>query len=340
MKDTKNVIDAGISRRSVVLGSAALAAAGLVRSAEASDAPIRIGFNSSLTAGGVLAVADHFGWFKNAGLNVVGIPFTNAPAQAAALIGGSLDIAIVGANGATNVMADRASIVSLDNLLNDVFLIAENDGPISKIEDLKGKRIGYVEGTVSEILLFLALKRAGLNFSDVTATNLAPPGIVTAMIGRQIDAASIYLPFEGAIAARMSLRIIARPSTFEDFALPMYLMADKSFIRSRPADLTSLLEVKARANDWRKQNLELAAKIAAGYSQAPDPAPFIAQVAAETWLSSADILAGYTNGKFERWLDASQEIMSEAKIVKQRISAKTLLDLDADREALRKYLNK
>ncbi len=342
-----------VTRRKVLLGGATLSlatiasacgASGSLSSAKSSRSSstlptttIRVGFNSSLTAGGVVAVGTHFGWFKEAGINLVGVPFTSFPAQQAALVGGSIDVAVPGMNPAVNTLVPIAKIASLDNELDDVFLIAPSNGSISSASDLKSKRVGYVQGTVSQLLLEVALSASGMTMADIDGINLQPDGVVTAFISHQIDAASIYLPFEAAISSHEPVRVIARPTSYPGFALPMFWMIHNSLVSSNPAAVTRLLYVKARANDWRKRNLAEAARLAAKYSNAPSVVPYEQQVTAEKWLSSKQISSLYSDGTFASWLEKDESIMAKAGLVKAALPVSSMLDLSLDETALAAY---
>ncbi|MDA8050673.1 MAG: ABC transporter substrate-binding protein [Rhodospirillales bacterium] len=332
------------ARRRLLGAAAGLAAGGLGAAvfaphlARAALPSIRIGYNGSLTAGGVTCVALHFGWFRAAGLDVTGIPFTTFPAQAAALVGGSLDITIPGLNPAVNSLIPHAKIVSLDNLLDDVFVLSRKSGPIRTISDLRGKEVGYVEGTGSQLVLGRALQSAGLSMSDVKAINLQPDGIVSTFLGGRLDAVSIYLPFEAAITERVPVRVLARPSSFKGFAYPMFWMASNALAQKHTDTLVRLLTVKARANDWRKANLKEAAAITARHDRAPNDKPYLQQTTAEDWLSSRQILAAYGSGAFARWLAEGEKLMLQQKMIAAALAPADMLDLSHDKLALGRYL--
>jgi len=323
----------------VLAGGVLLAACGSSNSSSKSSATtIHVGYNSSLTAGGVVAVGNHLGYFKDAGVNVVGVPFTSFPAQAAAFAGGSIDVAIPGLNPAINTLADSAVVASLDNELNDIFVIAPNNSSISSAADLKGKRVGYVQGTVSELVLYAFLQTAGLTLADVRGQALQPDGLVTAYLSSQLDAACIYLPFEATIAKKSKVKVLARPSTLGNFAVPMFWMIRRSLIKNNPDAVSRLLFAKARANDWRAKNLKEAAGLAAKASGAPDDSAYLAQVDAETWLTSQQISDQYSSGRFQMAMDTGEKTMAAAKLLKSTATVPDLVDTSLDQKALKAYL--
>ncbi len=101
-------------------------------------------------------------------------PFTNPGDQKTALLAGSLDM-----TGTTIPLAITAAsngepvkiVVSLCNKCSA--LVVGKDSGIEKPEDLKGKTIAYVPGTMHHVLLLDVLKKAGLDAEkDVTLTRI------------------------------------------------------------------------------------------------------------------------------------------------------------------------
>lgn len=96
-------------------------------------------------------------------------PFTNPGDQKAALLAGSLDMA-----GTTLPLAIEAAsrgepVVLVAALCNKCSaLVVAKDSGIKSVVELKGKKIGYVPGTMHEVLLRESLAQSGLNpASDV-----------------------------------------------------------------------------------------------------------------------------------------------------------------------------
>jgi sulfonate transport system substrate-binding protein len=67
-------------------------------------------------------------------------------------------------------------------------LVARKDSPISKIEDLKGKRVAVTRGTDPHIFLVRALQSVGLTEKDITPVLLQHPDGKTALIRGDVDA--------------------------------------------------------------------------------------------------------------------------------------------------------
>ncbi|MEE0420575.1 MAG: ABC transporter substrate-binding protein [Lachnospiraceae bacterium] len=105
-----------------------------------------------------------YGEYLEDGYEVEVLPFTNPGDQKTALLAGELDM-----TGTTMVTAITAAekgepIRIVAGLCNKCSaLVVKKDSGIKKPEDLKGKHIAYVPGTMHHALLLEVLKRAGLD---------------------------------------------------------------------------------------------------------------------------------------------------------------------------------
>lgn len=117
-------------------------------------------------------------------------PFTNPGDQKAALLAGSLDM-----TGTTLALAISAAsrgepvtVVATLCAKCSALVVGKQSG-VTQIADLRGKRIGYVPGTMHEILLREALTRAGLDpTGDVTLIRIDFFDMGTALARGDIDA--------------------------------------------------------------------------------------------------------------------------------------------------------
>lgn len=81
-----------------------------------------------------------------------------------ALIAGSLNICGTTIAHAIHSVSQGQPVVVVAALCNKCSaLVVKKDGPVRQVSDLKGKKIGYVPGTMHEILLRETLTPNGLN---------------------------------------------------------------------------------------------------------------------------------------------------------------------------------
>lgn len=132
----------------------------------------------SLSAGGAAAKEVRIGTWKTAQTiqpffyqkflpsdrkNMV-FSFTNPADQKVALLAGSLDMCGTTLAHAIHSASQGQPVVLVAALCNKCSaLVVKKDGPVKTVKDLKGKKIGYVPGTMHEILLRETLTLNGLS---------------------------------------------------------------------------------------------------------------------------------------------------------------------------------
>lgn len=305
----------------------------------ATTATLRVGYIASLAGGAVPAIGSHFGWYKEAGLNVKFIAFTNAPAMAAALVGGSLDVMLTGANGTLNSLIGYGKLIALDDFDNDSYILTSASSGVTSIQQLKGKTVAYTQGTNSQVLVLLALQAANLTPADITVSNLAPPSIVSAFLGGKISVASIFLPFSAAITSQQpKTNNIARVSDYlGGTAIPLMWAASDTALKTKMPEIQKFLQVKARVVDYRRTNLAQSAQIVYEFSGAPSLTPFTEQINAEQWPSDTQILNDYKDGLVNQSINKIESVLTTDKAVTQPLPS-SMLDFKVDESVLSNYL--
>ncbi len=134
--------------------------------------------------------------FEKDGIKVEWIFFKGAgPAVNEALVNQQLDLAWQGdlpsivhrANGV------KTRIVLGTGVRTGLYLGVPPDSTITRIEDLKGKRVAVFKGTNLHLAAVRALAAHGLRESDVKLINLDPAGTQAALTTKDIDAAFSYV---------------------------------------------------------------------------------------------------------------------------------------------------
>jgi putative hydroxymethylpyrimidine transport system substrate-binding protein len=147
---------------------------------------------------GPLIVAQELGLFRDAGLDVE-IVAPSDPADPPRLVAaGRADIAITYHPQLIVAAADGVPLVRIatliDTPLNIVMALA--DGPIGRIEDLRGRRVGFSVGGFEDGVLKVMLERHGLSLADVTMVNVNF-SLSQALLAGQVDAVvGAYRNFE------------------------------------------------------------------------------------------------------------------------------------------------
>lgn len=195
-----------LSRRSLLLGGGAFAAltlAGCGREAKAQENVLR----ASVTGRGE---GDTRLLLKAAGVAPQGFSVNYADFQSGHLViealnGGSLDYG--GMSEIPPVFALASTIQSFKQIavahgdVNNQVVLVPRGSKIEKLEDLRGKRVGYVRATTSQYFLIRMLQSVGLSWADIKPVALNVSDGTSAFSSGGLDAWAIYgFPIQRAIA--------------------------------------------------------------------------------------------------------------------------------------------
>jgi len=138
--------------------------------------------------------------------------FTNPADQKTALLAGSLDMCGTTLAHAIYSAARGQPVVLVASLCNQCSaLVVRDGGPVKRPEDLRGKKIGYVPGTMHEVLLRETLARSGLSSKDVLLTRVDFFDMGMALARGDIDAFLSGEPFPSLAVAKGYGKILSYP---------------------------------------------------------------------------------------------------------------------------------
>jgi sulfonate transport system substrate-binding protein len=250
------------------IASAALAVAGLAAAGGAAALPkeIRISYAKS-PFNLPLIVAVKRGMFEEAfaakGVAVKFFDIDSGAKQAEAMAAGSVDIAGVINNTSILIAAGAGNdlkIVSGFSCPTGLFAIVVKDPSITKIADLRGRKVAGPKGTVLHQLLASALKSSRLSMGDVDFLQMDMASARTALLSGQVDAA--LLAAASVLSAKAAgARVLA---TGEGFVQPQLFVAARSaFLRDYPELVDLYVSVHRKALAWIKANPEDALSLGA-----------------------------------------------------------------------------
>ena len=130
-------------------------------------------------------------------------------------------------------------------------LVVAKDGPVRSVADLKGRRIGYVPGTMHEILLREALLREGLSPErDVTLVRIDFFDMGTALAKGSIDAFLSGEPLPSVAVDQGYGRILAYPYYGDSVGtINAGLLVTREMIERQPETVQRLVTAHARATE-------------------------------------------------------------------------------------------
>jgi len=194
-------------------------------------------------------------------------PFTNPADQKTALLAGSLDMCGTTLAHAIHSASQGQPVVVVASLCNKCSaLVVKKDSPINNISDLKGKKIGYVPGTMHEILLREALARSGLSAErDVTLMRVDFFDMGAALAAGSIDGFLSGEPLPSLAVESGYGKVLAYPYFDETVgAINAGMLVQRKTIEERPeivhrlvlAHATTTRYLNGHPDEWLKRASE------------------------------------------------------------------------------------
>ena len=112
-----------------------------------------------------------------------------------AVIRGDYDVGTVAPGPIVLAVAHGVPVTILARItLSHGYLTVRTDSGITSPSQLRGKKIGVVQGTVSTTFLDRLLKSVGFKPTDVTQVNIDPTQMAAALAHKSVDAVSVWQP--------------------------------------------------------------------------------------------------------------------------------------------------
>jgi len=240
--------------------------------------------------------------------------FTNPADQKTALLAGSLEMCGTTLAHAIHSASQGQPVVIVAALCNKCSaLVVKKDGPICSIADLKGKRIGYVPGTMHEILLREALTRNQLSpIRDVKLMRVDFFDMGLALAGGSIDAFLSGEPFPTLAVHEGYGRILAYPYYDDSVgAINAGLIVTRKSITEHPEKILKLVKAHAQATRFLQQN----------------PGKWLDQ--ASTFGTKRDIIEQASRNMELAW-DMDESFVQRARTLGTRMQALKVIDRQPD----------
>lgn len=296
------------TRRRQLLGAglaSTLACAGV--RAQSAPMTLRIGYIGDFNGASMVAVANKLGLWKKHGIQAEPKIFTNGPLQIQALGTKDLDFGYVGPGALWLPMSGRARIIAINNLGFSDRVIAQPG--IDSIKDLKGRTVAVPEGTTGDMLVRLALQRAGMSLGDIKRVTMDPSTIVTAFASGQVDAAGIWYPLVSTIKQRVPKlkELFSNADLYPTYSFPTAFVTRPELADTNVPAVEAMIRVIKEANDHRARNLRQAVEWTAALVGAPLPA--LEAEASFTKLFRTEEQVELTrNGTASGWLKSMNEL--------------------------------
>lgn len=271
------------------------------RGAYAQAVPVRVGYTADYFGTSLTAIANDQDLWSKHGLKADVKAFTNGPIQIQALGAGSLDFGYVGPGALWLPASGKAKLVAMNALGLSDRVIAQNG--INSMADLKGKKVGVPEGTSGDMLLRLALAKAGMTISDVQVIRMDPPTVVSAFASKQIDGAGIWYPLVGTIKKNVPDMVeVAKSADFYPAnSFPSAFVARNEVVADNPDMVKKFIAVLKDANDYRAADVPRSVQITAKFLGVPAE-PLSVESQNGQFLTSKELVAASKDGTVAGWL--------------------------------------
>ena len=166
----------------------------LLASTSAFAGSLKLG-HSTWVGYGPFYIARDKGFFKDEGVDVELVIMEDTPIKMGALMSGQIDLVASTVDEFPIYMKPGKMlhyVLAVDNSKGGDGIVANKD--ITKISDLKGKKVAFEQGSVSQFFLNALLKDAGMTEADVEPVNMAATDAGVAFAAKQVDAAVTWEP--------------------------------------------------------------------------------------------------------------------------------------------------
>lgn len=274
---------------------------------------VRVGYIPGAHDIAQLFVAERAGHFEEQGIRIETTAFQTGISLAQALTGGSLDVGVMGAVVANFPAKGQGKLFVLNNQQVDIHQIWAAPGSgITSVDDLAGKTIATTSGTAADLVLQVALDKAGLSRDDVEVVNLDMPAATNAFVTENVDAASIWSPFDKQVAELLPDATLVATAAELGSPISGGWVASNSFYEEHP-DL-----VKGMVRAWQAANDDLVADPEGSFDIfCPRIEQNMDRELCETLYAKTDLLTNeewaelYSDGTALGWLENMQSVFEQ-----------------------------
>ena len=235
-----------------------------------------------------------------------------------ALAAGSIDISELGSSPTAQGIANGVDyqVFWIGDIIGAAESLAvKNDSGISKVEDLKGKKVAAPFASTAHYSLLNALKQAGVSETDVELYDLQPADIYAAWTRGDIDAAYVWYPVLGQLLED-GTTITDSEKLAEDGIITADLNVVRTeFAKKNPDIVVNYVKAQIKANEVLLNDPETAAKEVAAILEIPE-ADAADQITQFKYLTAEEQIS-YLNEKIAQTLKNTANFLVEQDSIKE-----------------------
>ena len=212
-------------------------------------------------------VAQEGGFYKKAGLDSELIEFRSGTDLVKAIVGGQLDIGVMGFTNAVTWASKGADLKVVGGAQQGYHsLVVRDDSGINTIADLKGKTLAsQTEGSTADVVLKgVVYKQGNLKDGDVNVMGVSPAVAVQSLVGKRADAAFLFEPYD-----RIAQLVAPVKQVYEigkSWPFPcMVVITSGAELAKRKDDVWKALDAQNQAIAMLRKQPDAAAKLISSY---------------------------------------------------------------------------
>ncbi len=269
-------------KRFAVLALALLALALASGESLAKSKKLRLGF-ATWAGAGPFYVAKKQRFFKQEGIKVDLLRIEDLEVRLMALSSRQVDAVVASMDSLARHLSRGGegfqTLFALDDSRGGDGLVAHRD--IESFADLRGRRVAFASGSVSQFYINVLLQQAGLTESDIVAVDLDPEAAGRAFLQGRVDAAVTWEPWLSQGGQADHGHVLSDSSRTPGL-ITNVVITRRSVLEERGEDLKALYRAWGRAVEFSREKPEAAHKIMAK--------------GLGGWLASPSTLAGVVRG--------------------------------------------
>jgi NitT/TauT family transport system substrate-binding protein len=312
--------DVAVSRRRLLRHGAALAAASAFAAPAIAQArtQIRLGYIHAVAVDGHIWTGLDRGSFDREGLDFKLREFGTGPETFEAMMRGELDVL----SGGAVISSYLARGHGRGFLINDIEvatgqLWVRPSLGVSKLADLKGKRIATTKKTTAHIFLDRALRANNIASSEVEIVDSSMPDAVKTFIAGQVPAIALWVPFNVTVREALpdAVKLVDASAYYPQSAVPGGWAARMDYYAGNRQVLSRIIRGWVDANDHMVRDPTATAQALKAHYKDSRPEDITEALKAQKLYSAREWRRLYSDGTVVKWLQqVSDFFMADAGV--------------------------
>ena len=237
----------------VVKRSIAALALSVAMSVSAFAGTLKVG-HSTWVGYGPFYIAQEKGFFKEEGVDVEFVIMEDTAIKIGAMFANQIDIAASTSDEFPSYLKPGKTVryfMAVDYSNGGDGIVANKD--IKNIAGLKGKRVAFEQGTISQFFLNVLLIEAGMTQADIEAVNMTASDAGTAFVAGQVDAAVTWEPALSMGANSPNGKLLASSKELPGVIVDVLAVTGET-AKAKEKDLKAFARAWYRALDYLAKN--------------------------------------------------------------------------------------